>query len=91
MSTRHKILFLLMLLLVTLLFFVHIPDGSFQARNGPTTPVNRVLGAALAYFLIFFAAQALVASLACRVQCGIVRSINLYCAEISPQSTTLRC
>jgi hypothetical protein len=43
MSARHaKLLFLMLIVLVTLLFFVHVPSGSFQARNGPTTPVNNL-------------------------------------------------
>lgn len=32
----------MLIVLVTLLFFVHVPSGSFQARNGPTTPVNNL-------------------------------------------------
>ena len=41
MSFRHKSWVLAVLLLsVTLLFFVHLPEGGFQARNGPTTPVG---------------------------------------------------
>jgi len=39
-TARHAKLLFLMIVLVTLLFFVHVPGGSFQARNGPTTPVN---------------------------------------------------
>ena len=43
MSARHvKLLFMMLIVLVTLLFFVHVPTGSFQARNGPTTPVNNL-------------------------------------------------
>lgn len=40
MIARHAKLLFIMIVLVTLLFFVHVPGGSFQARNGPTTPVN---------------------------------------------------
>ena len=42
MSYRSKTWLLVVLLLsVTLLFFVHVPEGGFQARNGPTTPVGQ--------------------------------------------------
>jgi hypothetical protein len=41
MSSRHKTWLLVVLLVsVTLLFFVHLPEGGFQARNGPTTPLG---------------------------------------------------
>jgi hypothetical protein len=43
MSARHgKLMFLLLIVLVTLLFFVHVPTGGFQAKNGPTTPTNKL-------------------------------------------------
>lgn len=43
MSARHaKLLFLMLTVLVTLLFFVHVPSGGFQSQNGPTTPVNNL-------------------------------------------------
>ncbi len=43
MITRHaKLLFLLLIVLVTLLFFVHAPNGGFQSKNGPTTPINNL-------------------------------------------------
>jgi hypothetical protein len=43
MSARHaKLLFLMLTVLVTLLFFVHVPSGGFQSKNGPTTPVNNL-------------------------------------------------
>ncbi len=43
MSARHaKLLFLMLIVLVTLLFFVHVPSGGFQSQNGPTTPVNNL-------------------------------------------------
>ncbi|HYX53069.1 MAG TPA: hypothetical protein VE783_06440 [Candidatus Limnocylindrales bacterium] len=41
MNRRHsKLLFVLLLVSVTLLFFIHLPSGSFQSTNGPTTPVS---------------------------------------------------
>lgn len=43
MSARHtKLLFLMLIVLVTLLFFVHVPSGGFQSKNGPTTPVDNL-------------------------------------------------
>jgi len=43
MSARPaKTLFLLLIVLVTLLFFFHAPSGGFQSRNGPTTPVDNL-------------------------------------------------
>lgn len=55
MSARQtKWLFSGLIVLVTLLFFLHVPSGSFQARNGPTTPVNnlRIALAALLLMLL---------------------------------------
>jgi hypothetical protein len=40
MSCRSKTWLFVLLVSVTLLFFVHVPQGGFQARNGPTTPVG---------------------------------------------------
>lgn len=43
MSARcDKLLFLLLIVLVTLLFFIQVPSGGFQAQNGPTTPVDNL-------------------------------------------------
>jgi hypothetical protein len=54
MSARHaKLMFLILIVLVTLLFFVHVPSGGFQSKNGPTTPVNNLdLRVALAGLLL---------------------------------------
>ncbi|MBZ5491260.1 MAG: hypothetical protein LAO76_10045 [Acidobacteriia bacterium] len=54
MSSRHaKLMFLILIVLVTLLFFVHVPSGGFQSKNGPTTPVNNLdLRVALAGLLL---------------------------------------
>jgi heme A synthase len=52
MTTRHaRLLFLVLIVLVTLLFFVHLPDGSFQSKNGPTTPVNNLRFAVICLFV----------------------------------------
>lgn len=37
----------LLLLLVTLLFFCQVPQGSYQAMHGPTTTQKDILGGAL--------------------------------------------
>jgi len=43
MAAKHaKLLFVLLIVLVTLLFFVHVPNGGFQSKNGPTTPTNKL-------------------------------------------------
>lgn len=43
MSARHaKLTFFILIVLVMLLFFVHVPSGGFQSKNGPTTPVNNL-------------------------------------------------
>jgi hypothetical protein len=43
MTARHaKLMFVLLIVLVTLLFFVHVPNGGFQSKNGPTTPTNKL-------------------------------------------------
>jgi len=54
MSAGHaKLMFLILIVLVTLLFFVHVPSGGFQSKNGPTTPVNNLdLRVALAGLLL---------------------------------------
>ena len=53
-ATHAKLLFLGLIVLVTLLFFLHVPSGGFQAHNGPTTPVNnlRVALAGLLFVLL---------------------------------------
>lgn len=62
MSARHaKLLFLVLIVLVTLLFFLHVPSGGFQAQNGPTTPINN-LRFALAGLLFVLLAGRIAAS-----------------------------
>jgi hypothetical protein len=52
-ATHAKLMFLILIVLVTLLFFVHVPSGGFQSKNGPTTPVNNLdLRVALAGLLL---------------------------------------
>lgn len=55
MSVRQaKLLFFVLAVLVTLLFFLHVPSGGFQVQNGPTTPVNnlRIALAGLLFVLL---------------------------------------
>lgn len=53
MSARQvKLLFFGLIVLVTLLFFLHVPSGSFQARNGPTTPENNLRVALAGLFFV---------------------------------------
>ena len=76
MSAKHdKLLFFGLIVLVTLLFFVHVPGGSFQARNGPTTPVNN-LRAALVGLLLLLAAGT--------VSVSIDLSLNSTTGHVSP-------
>lgn len=65
MSARQaKLLFLGLIVLVTLLFFLHVPSGGFQAQNGPTTPVNN-LRIALAGLLFVLLVGRIAASIDC--------------------------
>jgi hypothetical protein len=75
---------------VTLLFFVHLPQGSFQACNGPTTPVNR-LGVALACILLLLAAQAFKQSPKGNVIISRMVALKSYDCDFSPQLRTMRC
>jgi len=56
MSARPaKTLFLLLIVLVTLLFFFHAPSGGFQSRNGPTTQVDNLRFAVIVLSLLLAA------------------------------------
>jgi hypothetical protein len=62
MSSRHaKLLFFGLIVLVTLLFFLPVPSGGYQAQHGPTTPVNN-LRIALAGLLFVFLVGRIAAS-----------------------------
>lgn len=43
---------LLLLALVALLFFVQVPQGSYQAMHGPTTTQKDIMGGTLLQFLM---------------------------------------
>jgi len=72
---RDKLLFLGMIGLVTLLFFLHVPYGGFQARNGPTTPVNNLRAALIGLLLLLAAGTASV---------FIDRSLNSMLGHVFP-------
>ena len=93
MSARHaKLLFLVLIVLVTLLFFLHVPNGSFQARNGPTTPVNNLRIALAGLFLLLVAGTTVVPS--CRPRASILVGLlpALPCSSAARSGvTSLRC
>ena len=94
MSHRHaKLLFALLIVLVTLLFFVHVPSGGFQSKNGPTTPVENLnLRLALAGLLLSCAVSVAMASrLALNSIAVHFSPIFLHSPAASSTGTSLRC
>jgi hypothetical protein len=95
MRARHaKLLFLMLIVLVTLLFFVHVPSGSFQARNGPTTPVNNIiLRVALCGLLLLLRLSGIAVShdLALNTPVGHFSPIFLHSPSASSIGISLRC
>jgi len=76
MSSRQaKLLFFGLAMLVTLLFFLPVPSGGFQAHNGPTTPENN-LRLALIGLLLLLAAGA--------ISVSIGHSLNSVMDHVSP-------
>jgi hypothetical protein len=51
-ARQAKLLFFGLIVLVTLLFFLHVPSGGFQAQNGPTTPENNLRLALIGLLLL---------------------------------------
>ena len=92
-SARHAKLLFLMIVLVTLLFFVHVPGGSFQARNGPTTPVKDLtLRFALAGLLMSLAVGvAAVSRLLLNSRVGRFSPLLLHSPAASAIGVSLRC
>ena len=93
MSARHaKLLFLGLIVLVTLLFFLHVPSGGFQTKNGPTTPVNN-LRAALAGLLLLLAGGTISVSvhLSLNSTMGHVCPVLLHSPAASSNGISLRC
>jgi hypothetical protein len=93
MIARHAKLLFIMIVLVTLLFFVHVPSGSFQARNGPTTPVdNLTLRFALAGLLLSLVfGSAAVSCLLLNSRVGHVSPISQHSPAASSIGSSLRC
>lgn len=93
MIARHAKLLFIMIVLVTLLFFVHVPSGSFQARNGPTTPVdNLTLRFALAGLLLSLVfGSAAVSRLLLNSRVGHVSPISQHSPAASSIGISLRC
>ena len=94
MSPRHaKLMFLILIVLVTLLFFVHVPSGGFQSKNGPTTPVNNLdLRVALAGLLLLLGVSG-IASFRCVAlnSVGHFSPIVLHSPAASAIGIALRC
>lgn len=84
MSARQaKFLFLVLIVLVTLLFFLHVPSGGYQSKNGPTTPVDNLnLRLALAGLLLSLAVNVAMAS---RLA---MNSLSSHFSLVFPQSHT---
>ena len=93
MSARHaKLLFLVLIVLVTLLFFLHVPSGSFQARNGPTTPVNNLRIAMAGLFLLLVAGTIAVSTSRPRASILVRLLPTLPCSSAARSGvTSLRC
>jgi len=93
MSARQaKLLFLSLIVLVALLFFLPVPNGGFQAHNGPTTPVNN-LRAALAGLLLLLAGGTISVSigLSLKSMMGHVSPVLLHSPAASSIGISLRC
>lgn len=93
MISRHAKLLFIMIVLVILLFFVHVPTGSFQARNGPTTPVDNLnLRFALAGLLLSLVVGSVAVSrLSLNSQIGYFSPIFLHSPAASSIGISLRC
>jgi len=93
MSARQaKLLFLGLIVLVTLLFFLHVPSGGFQSQNVPTTPVNN-LRVVLAGLLLLLAAGIISVSIGLSLNSimGHVFPVFLHSPAASSISTSRRC
>jgi len=85
---------MMLIVLVTLLFFVHVPGGSFQARNGPTTPVNNLdFRVALGGLLLLLGLGGIVFSrcIALNSMAGHFSPIFLHSPSASSIGISLRC
>jgi hypothetical protein len=93
MSTRHaKLLFFGLMVLVTLLFFLHVPSGGFQAQNGPTPPVNNLRDALVGLLLLLAAGTVSVSlDLSSNSTMGHVSPVFLHPPAASSIGISLRC
>ncbi|HEV8491866.1 MAG TPA: hypothetical protein VGR76_06330 [Candidatus Angelobacter sp.] len=91
-ATQAKLLFFGLAVLVTLLFFLHVPSGGFQAHNGPTTPENN-LRLALVGLLLLPAAGAIAVSMdrSFNSVMGHVSAAFLHSPAPSSIGISLRC
>lgn len=92
MSARHdKLLFFGLIVLVTLLFFLHVPSGGFQAQNGPTTPENNLRDALVGLLLLLAAGTiSIPITFSWNSMIGRVYPVFLHFPAVS-QGTSLRC
>lgn len=93
MSARQtKWLFFGLIVLVTLLFFLHVPSGSFQARNGPTTPVNNLrIALAGLLFVLLLGRIAVPTSLSCNAMVVYLFPALLHSQAARSIGNSLRC
>jgi hypothetical protein len=89
---QAKLLFFGLIVLVTLLFFLHVPSGGYQAQHGPTTPVNN-LRAVLAGLLLLLAGGTISVSigLSLKSMMGHVSPVLLHFPAASSIGISLRC
>ena len=93
MSVRQaKWLFFGLIVLVTLLFFLHVPSGGFQAQNGPTTPVNNLrIALAGLLFVLLLGRIAAPASPSCNAIVLSLFPALLHSPAASSIGVSLRC
>jgi hypothetical protein len=74
-ARQAKLLFFGLIVLVTLLFFLHVPSGGFQAQNGPTTPENNLRLALIGLLLLLDAGV---------ISVSVDTSLNSVMGHVSP-------
>ncbi len=91
-ATQIKWLFFGLIVLVTLLFFLPVPSGGFQAQNGPTTPINN-LRIALAGLLLVLLLERIAAptSRSCNAMVVYLFPALLHSPAPSSIGISLRC
>jgi len=93
MSARQaKLLFFGLIVLVTLLFFLHVPSGGYQAQNGPTTPVNNLRIALAGLLFVFLVGRiAAPAGRSCNSMVVHLSSILVHSSAAGRAGISLRC